>query len=190
MLSSCADSEPDWPALVASVRAGEETAARALVEQLYPQVAGRISRLLPRREEIEDLAQEVFLRLFSRLGQFHGGSFPAWVDAITRRVCYDALRKRRVRPEWRFADLDDDPAEPASEAAPAEVDSAAVVAALLAQLPPEQAWLLQQVELEGRSIGELSAELSWTATGGRLRLFRARNALKRAYERWKENTAE
>lgn len=175
---------------LAAARAGDDAAARALVEHLYPRVAGRIVRWLPRRAEVQDLAQEVFLRVFSRLGQFRGGSFPAWVDAITQRVCYDALRKQRVRPEWRFADLPEDPAEPATSGAPGDVDAAEAVGHLLAQLPPQQAWLLQQVELEGRTIGEVSTALGWTATGGRLRLFRARNALKRAYERWKAQTAE
>lgn len=175
---------------LAAAREGDDAAARALVEHLYPRVACRIARWLPRRAEVEDLAQEIFLRVFSRLGQFRGGSFPAWVDTIAQRVCYDALRRQRVRPEWRFADLPEDPAEPVSGNPTDDPDAAEVVGRLLAQLPPPQAWLLQQVELEGRDIGQVSAALGWTATAGRLRLFRARHALKRAYERWKTQPAE
>jgi RNA polymerase sigma-70 factor (ECF subfamily) len=179
--------DPDWPRLVGAARAGDAAAARLLVECLFPRVAGRIGGLLPRRGEVEDLAQEVFLRVFSRLGQFDRGSFPAWVDSITRHVCYDALRRQRVRPEWRFADFPEDPPEPADDRSVENADAAEIVARLFNSILPEQAWLLREVEIAGRSIGEVSSDMGWTAAGGRLRLFRARNALKRAYERWKES---
>lgn len=173
--------DPDWAALAAAANHGDDAAAREIVQRLYPQIAGRISRLLPRREEIEDIAQEVFLRMFSRLGQYRGGSFRAWVDAIARRVCHDLLRKRRVRPEWRFADFTEDPPEASTPPADHEPEAAAILARLFSAILPEQAYLLEQVELEGHSIGEVSNTMGWTAVGGRLRLHRARNALKRAY---------
>ncbi len=180
---------PDYDALVAAVRGGDQAAASQLVEALYPMVAGRISRLLARRAEVEDLAQDVFLRLFSRLDQYRGGNLPGWVEIITRRLCYNALRHRRVRPEWRFADLPEDPPEPAAaEATPAEPDGAALLARLFAMLPPDQALLLQMVEIEGRSISQVAADMGWTSAGGRVRLFRARRALERAYHKLSHET--
>jgi RNA polymerase sigma factor (sigma-70 family) len=180
------ENEPDWSRLVVAARTGDAAAARLLVERLFPQVAGRIGGLLPRRGEVEDLAQEVFLRVFSRLGQFDDGSFPAWVDSITRHVCYDALRRQRVRPEWRFADFPEDPPEQADDKTMENTDAAEIIARLFSAILPEQAWLLREVEIAGRGIGQVSSEMGWTAAGGRLRLFRARNALKRAYDHWKE----
>lgn len=56
-------------ALVEGVRAGDEAAARDLVERLYPVVASVVRAHLPRRDEPEDLMQEVFLKMFSRLEQ-------------------------------------------------------------------------------------------------------------------------
>lgn len=102
--------ERNWDDLFARIMNREEAAERELVEKLWPQVAGRIGGLCPRREEVEDLAQVVFLRIFQNLPSYRGGrggSFELWVDVIARRVCYDALRKQRVRPEWRFSDLDE-----------------------------------------------------------------------------------
>lgn len=176
------DNEESWTALIERVRCRDAAAEREVVERLYPRIVGLVRTWKARRETVEDLVQEVYLRMFSRLDQYRGGSFPAWVDVITRRVCYDALRKRRVRPEWTFAELGDDaPAAAGIAVEPADIDAAEVVSALLAALLPEQAWLLREVELAERSIGEVSKEMGWTAVGGRLRLFRARQALKRVY---------
>jgi RNA polymerase sigma factor (sigma-70 family) len=176
-----------WTSLVSRVRSGDPDAERELVDCLYPRVLRILRVWKTRREGIDDLAQDVYLRVFARLDQFNGGSFTAWVDVITRRVCYDALRRQRVRPEWTFADLGD--AIPDEQAAPTEedCDAAEVVSRLLGKIPGPQAWLLREVELTERSIGEVSHEMGWTAVGGRLRLFRARQALKNAYNEWREN---
>jgi DNA-directed RNA polymerase specialized sigma24 family protein len=49
---------------------------------------------------------------------------------------------------------------------------------------PEQAWLLQEVELKERSIGKVAKEMGWTEVAGRLRLMRARRSLVRTFEKW------
>jgi RNA polymerase sigma factor (sigma-70 family) len=179
--------QDEWSALVERVRSCDAAAERELVDRLYPRLVAIIRVWEGRRDGMEDLAQEVYLRVFSRMEQFRGGSFTAWVDVIARRVCYDALRRQRVRPEWNFADLGsatpDDPAVPSQE----DCDAAEVVARLLAKIPGPQAWLLREVELAERPIGDVAREMGWTAVGGRLRLFRARQALKNAYNEWKEN---
>jgi RNA polymerase sigma-70 factor (ECF subfamily) len=182
--------ENDWDAILRRARAGEESAQRELVERLWPRVAGQAAKWCPRNSEVEDLAQEVFLRVFSRLWQFRGGSFPAWVEVITRRVCYDALRKQKVRPEWRFADLGDfRPEEVPDGAEPSGGRSEArrVVMELLARMSPEQAWLIREVEFKDRSIGVVSREMGWTEVAGRLRLLRARRRLRQLYLKWDEN---
>ncbi len=182
MSSTATPEEPDWDDLVRGARRGDPAAQAALVERLWPRVAGMASRNLPRGAEIEDLAQEVFLRVFSRLWQFRGGSFPAWVDRIARNVCYDALRRQRVRPETVFADEEVARRPDPRAGDPVRNEAAALVALLLRRIAPEQAWLLREVDLCGRSIGEVSREMGWTEVAGRLRLLRARRSLRRAYE--------
>lgn len=172
-----------WQFLLDGVRAGDAAAERQLVEDLYPRVAGIIQSLRPRRELVEDLAQEVFLRMFSRLAQYRGGAFVSWVDAITRRVCYDALRKQKVRPEWRFADFPEDPAEMVAEAGDgASRESADLLERLFARMDPAQVWLLREVELSGRTTDELAREMGWTKVATRLRLMRARRLLAKTYQ--------
>ncbi|MDP0490146.1 MAG: RNA polymerase sigma factor [Verrucomicrobiota bacterium JB023] len=176
----------DWKPLLARVRTGESDAESELVALLWPRVSRRIAGLCPRRMEIEDLAQEVFMKIFAKLWQYRGGSFEAWVDVMTRRVCYDALRKQRVRPEWRFSDLTDfDEASIESEKPPGSGKEAGeIISLLLNRLPAEQAWLLTAIELEEKSIGEVAREMGWTEVAGRLRLMRARRSLKRVYDDW------
>ena len=174
------------------MRAGENKAERELVERLWPQLAGRLAGLCPRREEVEDLAQEVFTKVFRKLRQYRGGRFEAWVDVLARRVCYDALRKQRVRPEWRFADLEDfdeDKLEETEAATVSGEDTRAILTELFRRLPPQQVWLLNEVELKERAIGEVSREMGWTEVAGRLRLMRARRSLEREYRKFEQGGA-
>ncbi len=178
--------EQGWEPLLAQVNSGHREAERELVRRLWPQVTGRIAGLCPRREEIEDLAQDVYVKNFQKLDGYRGGSFKKWVDVIARRVCYDALRKQRVRPEWRFADLDHfDPSQ--IEGEPSNTrgeDARRVLGELFRLMRPEQAWLLQEVELKERSIGKVAKEMGWTEVAGRLRLMRARRSLVRTFGKW------
>src|SRR4051794_30801980 len=92
--------------VLARVRENDEAAARELVERLDPLVAQVVHANLPRRDEPEDLMQEVFLKMFSRLGQFRGEvPLEHWVSRITLNTCLDHLRRQRARPELRMADL-------------------------------------------------------------------------------------
>ncbi|MFC7338762.1 RNA polymerase sigma factor [Haloferula chungangensis] len=179
-------SDNPWNELLAQVRTGDDESARLLVDRLYPRVAAIITPLLPRRSEVEDLAQEVFLRVFEHLDRFRGGSFPAWVSVITRRVCYDALRKQRVRPEWSFSEIDPDrnfevSATPASQT---DFDAPRIIATLFSRMPAEQAWLLREVELREKPISQVAQEMGWTSGAARLRLMRARRKLRQTYDRW------
>ena len=88
--------------LLARVREHDETAARELVERLYPLVARVVHSHLPRREEPEDLMQEIFLKMFSKLDQFRAEMpFEHWVSRIALNTCLDRLRRQKVRPELR-----------------------------------------------------------------------------------------
>ena len=175
------EEDEQWEDWVSAARTGDAGAWGELVDRLYPRISARIGGMLPRREEVEDLCQDVFHRVVRNLPKYRGGSFPAWVDTIAKRICYDALRKRRVRPEWRFADLGFEPESGYVASAPEDRDAAEVVGKVLEGMRSDQAWLIREVELAGRGIGEISDELGWTRAGGRVRLYRARAAMKEIY---------
>ena len=182
------EAEPLDP-LLARVRDHDEAASRALVERLYPLVARVVRANLPRRDEPEDLMQEVFLKMFSKLEQFRGEvPFEHWVSRIALTTCLDQLRRQKARPELRWADLPEEQQEvlesitAASEPADADASQALeLLNRLLEQLPTTDAWLLRQVELEQRSLAEVCAEAGWNGGAARVRLFRARHRLQKLF---------
>src|ERR1043165_3045801 len=94
------------------VRQRDQAAARELVENLYPLVIRIVRSHLPRRVAEEDLAQEVFLKMFTRLDQYKGEvPFTHWVSRISVTTCIDHLRAQKRRPEFRWADLSENEAQ-------------------------------------------------------------------------------
>src|SRR5471032_1030042 len=94
------------------VRARDQLAARELVDHLYPLVLRIIRTRRPRRVAEEDLAQDIFLKMFTRLDQYQGNvPFTHWVSRIAVTTCIDQLRAQQRRPEFRWADLSENEAE-------------------------------------------------------------------------------
>jgi RNA polymerase sigma-70 factor (ECF subfamily) len=183
--------------LVARVRDHDELAARELVERLYPLVAQVVRANLPRRDEPEDLMQEIFMKMFSRLEQFRGTvPFEHWVARIALTTCLDQLRRQRARPELRFADLTDDQrtvvervttgSEPTDADAP---QALALFNRLLDGLAPADAWLLRAVELEQKPLTKVCAVTGWNGGAARVRLFRARRRLQAGFRQMKKGRA-
>jgi RNA polymerase sigma-70 factor (ECF subfamily) len=107
-----ADETFDVAACLEQVRRRDQIAARELVEHLYPLVIRIVRSHLPRRVAEEDLAQEIFLKMFTRLDQYKGAvAFTHWVSRIAVTTCIDQLRAQKRRPEFRWADLSEQEAE-------------------------------------------------------------------------------
>ena len=187
----------DLIALLTGARAGEDSAARALVDRLYPLIIRIVRSHLPRRAAEEDLAQEVFVKLFARLDQYEPRAevpFEHWVSRLAVRTCLDALRAERRRPEWRMSDLSEEQAawvefmlrdaavEPAADADAAR----AAVEQLLAQLPPDDRLVLGLLDLEQRSVKEIASLTGWSRALVKVRAFRARRKLRALAATWKE----
>jgi RNA polymerase sigma-70 factor (ECF subfamily) len=175
---------------------GDEMAARLLVEHLYPQVMRIIATKLPRRDSQEDLAQDIFLKMFTRLEQYKGAvPFEHWVSRIAVNHCLNALRAQHSRPEWRWADLTPEQAETldavmtslSETAHPAEaIGARELVDKLLDTLEPADQWLIRLLELEERSIEEIRQLTGWSSTRIRVRAFRARRKLNKTFQRLKQ----
>ncbi len=187
------ESDFDWSECLRRVRQQDPEAASRLVEQLYPHVMRIIATRLPRRQSGEDLAQEIFLKMFTNLEQYRGAvPFENWVSRIAVNHCLNALRAERSRPEWRWADLSSEQAD-ALDAALASTsetpDPAHAMAAkelvdrLLDSLDPQDRWIVQLLELEERSLEEVRQLTGWSATRIRVRAFRARRRLNKNFKR-------
>ena len=186
-----ADETFDVAACLERVRQRDQIAARELVDHLYPLVIRIVRSHLPRRVAEEDLAQEVFLKMFTRLDQYKGAvAFTHWVSRIAVTTCIDQLRAQKRRPEFRWADLSEKETEvldavltsdsevPANEALAARE----LVAKLLGQLKPEDRLVVQLLDLEQRSVAEISKLTGWNPSLVKVRAFRARGKLKKLFE--------
>ena len=186
---------PEVPASVQAcvdgVRRGNGAAAEALVRRFEPQVRRLVRAHRPRAIPEDDLVQEVFLAVFTRLERYQereGIPFEHWVSRLTINLCRDALRsERRRRPassltpdalQW-IASLVVDPAPPADEV----LGARAAVEALLSELPPDDRLLLTLLSLEERSLEEVAALTGRNRTVLKVRAFRARRRLRSAARR-------
>lgn len=178
------------------VREHDEAAARRLVEHLYPQVMRIIATKLPRRESQEDLAQDIFLKMFAKIDQYKGEvPFDHWISRIAVNHCLNALRAQRSRPEWRWADLSSEQEQflqnaasaPSEAPHPAQALAAReLVDQLLETLAPADQWLIRLLELEERSIQQVQQLTGWSSTRIRVRAFRARRQLNKTFELWRK----
>lgn len=185
-------SEPglDVAACVERVRQRDEEAARLLMAHLYPLVLKLVRAHLPKRTAEEDLVQTVFMKVFAKLDDFAGAvPLEHWVSRIAVNTCINQLKAERVRPEVRWADLDEGQRFVVETLAASdhELDSTDALAAreivekLLARLDPEERLLVTLLHLEGRSGKEVAQMLGWNHVRVRVQGFRARQKLKRHF---------
>lgn len=166
--------------LVVGVARGDPRAARVLVDKHLPRITGLARRMLGDGAEAEDVAQEVFLRVWRHAERWTPGQakFETWMCRVAMNLCYDRLRRRREV-------VTDAPPERADETASAFDNLAgralsAKVEAALAALPPRQraaVTLCHYQELSNIAAAEI-LEISVEAVESLLA--RARRALKQA----------
>ena len=189
-MSSSSASATDASGLVARVVAGDEAAAREMVERLWPLVIRIVRGHLPRRSSEEDLSQEVFMKVFARLEQWRADQpLEHWVSRVAVTTCLDALRWQKRRPEVRWADLSETEAEVLDKVMHDESETTAgdAVASrelahkLLETLKPADRLVLTMMDMEGRSVADVQRHTGWSATLVKVRAFRARRKLRKAF---------
>lgn len=183
---------PDFEGWIAAVREGDQRAARSLVDALFPLVLKIVRAHLPRRTAEEDLAQEVFLKMFTRLDQYRGlMPFPHWVSRIAVTTCIDQLRHQKRRPELRWADLSETEAD-VLDATMTDSDGGRdtdalaareLIGRLMEQLDPKDRLVIQMLDLEQKSVAEIAAATGFGQSAIKVRAFRARRKLRKLFER-------
>ena len=154
---------------------------------LYPCVMAIIRGRLPRRSAEEDMAQEIFVRFFEKLGSYDGRApLRHWVSRLAVNVCIDALRAEARRPELRWADLSEPEAEALSATmadtvatAPDAAAASDLTAKLLDTLEPKDRLIVQMLDLEGRSVRDVQQLTGWSESAIKIRAFRARRKLRK-----------
>src|SRR5438034_10002225 len=109
--------------LIQKAQQGDSGAFNQVVSAYRRRILGTISRLIGRPEDVEDVAQEVFLRLYFSLDQLRTPEvFEPWLYRLTVNASYDYLRKQRRRMESRMSDLSEQQVVMADAVAGGKVD--------------------------------------------------------------------
>ncbi len=172
------------------VQRDEPGAFAELVRRYWTKIFGRFLRWLGDRQEAEDLAQDVFLRLYrSRQRYQPRAKFATWLFHISKNVARNALRSRRRRPCVRLSTVcgasGDSPVEGAlvdgsgSPSVPLErSELARVVRTALLGLGGRQRTALELYQFKNRSYAEIAAEMDMSPKAAKSLLYRARNQLR------------
>jgi len=178
--------------LLEEARRGNDAAFSRVVEAYRKRILGTIARLIGRPDDVEDVGQEVFLRLYFSLDQLRAPEvFEPWLYRLTINACYDYLRKKKRRPELRMSDLSEQQVTMADAAAAGkttETEEARrqvrdTVEALLGGVSADDRILLMLKEVEGLSLRELEQIYRVKENALKVRLFRARQRVLKAFER-------
>jgi RNA polymerase sigma-70 factor (ECF subfamily) len=177
--------------LIRRAREGDQAAYNQVVQVYRKRILGTVARLIGRIEDVEDVGQEVFLRLYFSLDQLRTPEvFEPWLYRLTVNACYDYLRRQRRRNESRMADLSEHQVVLADASAgtkqQVETDRrkrvAEMVGALLGAVSEQDRLLLTLKEIEGLSLKELEKVYGVNENALKVRLFRARQRVLKAYD--------
>ena len=188
--------------LMLEVRAGSATAFDELMIRYQSRLVTVLDHLTGRRDLAEDLAQEVFLRVYrARHRYVPGAKFSTWLFTIANNVASNALRTLARRPEVQVAPRDPDAsgshsldhlAMAASGLMPArQVDKAElheVVAQALALLNPKQRMAVLLSKFEGMSYNDIAETMEMSPQAIKSLLARARDNLREALEPYLKNS--
>lgn len=171
-------------------QSGDDAAFNQVVLAYRKRIMGTIARLIGRPEDVEDVAQEVFLRLYYSLDQLRTPEvFEPWLYRLTVNASYDYLRKQRRRNESRMADLSEQAVMMADAAAGGRENSERrrqgqvkeLLDSLLGTISEEDQILLKLKEVEGLSLKELEQIYRVKENALKVRLFRARQRVLKAF---------
>ncbi len=177
--------------LIERARNGDHAAFNKVVQVYRKRILGTVARLIGRLEDVEDVGQEVFLRLYFSLDQLRTPEvFEPWLYRLTVNACYDHLRRQRRRGESRMADLTEHQVVMADAHAGAkrQVETerrkriTEEVNALLGAVSEQDRILLTLKEIEGLSLKELEKVYGVNENALKVRLFRARQRVLKAYD--------
>ncbi|HWZ33997.1 MAG TPA: sigma-70 family RNA polymerase sigma factor [Bryobacteraceae bacterium] len=180
-------------ALVRRVQARDEIAFREIVERYQAKVFSIIFGILRNHNDAEDIAQQVFSKIYFSIRNFDfRSSLLTWIYKITVNECYDYLRKKRVRKLVYESDFSEDDAARMEASDPAIDPSVPMdrrlaqqdlVAKLLEKVSEEDRSLILLKEVEGHSVEELAAMTGLNENTIKVKLFRTRQKLLKAAQR-------
>ena len=173
--------------LIAAVLKGDPASFEPLVRKYSPRVFATARRYARRESEVEDIAQEVWLKAFDKLESFRSEApFEHWLMRLTVRICYDFLRGHQRNRESSFSDLTEPESDwldrfvTAPDTANDNADAAkTLIGRVLEQLSPPARLVITLLEIEDRSVKEIARLTGWSVPLVKVRAFRARAEMRK-----------
>jgi len=173
--------------LVRRAQKDDKQAFEVLVQRHQSRVFAVAGGILRNREDVEDIAQQVFLKAYFSIKRFdQRAAFSTWLYKITVNECWDLLRKRKVRPLVVEAELSEEQAQiyqASSEQSDGRPDTSEQLAArqqvedLMSCLDERDRTMLVMKEVQGFSVEEIAEIMEINANTVKVRLFRARQKI-------------
>lgn len=183
--------EPTDSELIAAVLKGDVASFEPLVVKYSPRIFATARRYARREAEVEDVVQEVWAKAFQKLSSFRGDApFEHWLMRLAVRTCYDFLRSHRRNRETNFSEmsqaegdwLDRFVHEPGSATENAEAASQ-LIKRVLDELSPPARLIITLLEIEDRTVKEISKLTGWSVPLVKVRAFRARAEMRKILSR-------
>ncbi len=187
------------PEIIRKAQSGDDGAFNEIIRAYRKRILGTVYRTISRGDDVEDVGQEVFVRLYDSLRQLRTPQvFEPWLYRLTINACYDYLRRKRREVDVRMADLSEqqvvavDAALSGKKALEDSKRESAreLLEILLSRVSDEDRVLLTMKEIQGLSLKELSGVYKVNTNALKVRLFRARKRALKAYEALMEEARE
>ena len=181
--------------LVARARRGDEPAFEEIVRRHSTRVFQVASKFFRQRNQVEDIAQEVFLKAYRQLASFEArGSFEGWLTRIATNTCLNQLRSGKRHPATTMADVTEDenawlehqaatPTGSPEHSIEDRVIAADLAEKLLNQMAPEDRLVLTLVDGQELSTREVTEATGWSESKIKVKAFRARKKMRKALEK-------
>jgi RNA polymerase sigma-70 factor (ECF subfamily) len=176
------------------VLAGDESAFEHIFDRYKRLVAAIASRYFQRPEQIEEIIQISFAKVYFELKTFRGKhdfSLSGWLGRITTNVCLDVLRNQKRKPENLICELSTEESEilladmkQNNKTAENLLIERDLAEKLLSNLPAEDRAILQMLYDEEMTVVEVSEITGWSSSKIKVRAHRARCALRKILKRF------
>ncbi len=179
--------------LVGIVVGGDVDCFEELITRYQSRVFGMARKYFRNESDAEDVVQTIFTKTFQKLSSYKGTApFEHWFMRLSVNACYDALRRKRNRPDHTISDMlfDDeswqDRLDKITESSDREEQEQAreLVHTVLDQVSARARIVLTLQELEGRTIKEIAEITGWSESLVKVQAFRARKEMRAAVERF------
>jgi RNA polymerase sigma-70 factor (ECF subfamily) len=180
---------------VSLARAEDERAFEEIVRRYSPRVFQIAGRFFRQPAQVEEAAQEAFLRAYTELSSYEGrGSFEGWLARLTTNLCLNLLRRAKRRPEMAVSDLTDDESQwlenrlAGTSVERHESSERGLVAADLAErvltgMSPDDRLVLMSIDGNDLSVKEVAEMTGWSESKVKTAAFRARRRMRQAVEK-------